>query len=88
MVGLQWDDITGIRDSLSFAIGQPTFATALAAVSAADDGNYIMELWYRYPFSNHISIMPGLFYLSRPYGQLTQGRMDTFGGVVQVNFTF
>lgn len=88
MVGVQWDDLTGIRDSLSFAIGQPTFATALANGSTPDDGNYIMELWYRYPYSNHISIMPGLFYLSRPYGQLTQGKMDTFGGVVQVNFTF
>mgnify|MGYP001166892042 CR=1 FL=1 len=88
MVGLQWDDISGIMDSLSFAIGQPTFATALADGSTPNDGNYIMELWYRYPYSNNISIMPGLFYLSRPNGQLTQGNFDTFGGVVQVNLTF
>jgi len=88
MTGLQWDNLSGIHDVLGIAVGQPTFATALRNGTTPDDGNYAMELFYRYPVSDHINITPAIFYLSRPFGQLTNGSFGLFGAVVQTNLVF
>lgn len=88
MLGLQWDNVSGINDVLGMAVGQPTFATALQNGQTPGDGNYAMELFYRYPISDHINITPSVFYLSRPYGQLTVGNFNLFAALVQVNFNF
>jgi len=88
MVGLQWDNLSGIRDILGLAVGQPTFATALRNGTQPNDGNYAMEVFYRYPVSDHINITPAVFYLSRPFGQLTNGSFGLFGAVVQTNLVF
>lgn len=88
MVGLQWDNLSGINDVLGMAVGQPTFATALRNGQTPDDGNYALELFYRYPISDHINITPAIFYLSRPFGQLTTGTFNLFAALVQMNINF
>ena len=88
MVGLQWDNLSGINDVLGLAVGQPTFATALRDGSTPDDGNYALEVFYRYPFSDHINMTPAVFYLSRPYGQQTVGNFGVLGAIVQMNLNF
>jgi hypothetical protein len=88
MVGLQWDNVSGISDVLGMAVGQPTFATALRNGQTPDDGNYALELFYRYPVSDHINVTPAIFYLSRPFGQLTVGTFNLFAALVQMNITF
>lgn len=88
MAAVQWDNLSGIHDVLGIAIGQPTFATALRNGKTPDDGNYAFEMFYRYPLSDHINISPGIFYLSRPFGQLTVDSFGLFGAVVQTNIVF
>ena len=88
MTAVQWDNLSGIHDVLGIAIGQPTFATALRNGKTPDDGNYAFEMFYRYPLSDHINISPGIFYLSRPFGQLTVDSFGLFGAVVQTNIVF
>lgn len=88
MVGLQWDNLSGINDVLGLAVGQPTFATALRDGGTPDDGNYALEIFYRYPFSDHVNVTPAVFYLSRPYGQQTVGNLGVLGAVVQMNINF
>jgi len=88
MLGLQWDDLTGIHDVLGMAVGQPTFATALRDGSTPNDGNYALEVFYRYPFTNNINVTPSIFYLSRPYGQQTIGNFGLLGFLMQMNLKF
>jgi carbohydrate-selective porin OprB len=35
------------------------------------DGNYAMELFYKFQVSDNIAVTPALFYLSAPRGELT-----------------
>jgi len=88
MLGFQWDDLTGIHDVLGMAVGQPTFATALRDGSTPNDGNYALEVFYRYPFTNNINVTPSVFYLSRPYGQQTIGNFGLLGFLMQMNLKF
>jgi carbohydrate-selective porin OprB len=43
------------------------------------DGNYAWEWWYQFQVTDNISVTPALYYLSRPYGDLTNGQSDGFG---------
>ena len=54
------------------------------------DGNYAMELWYQYEVTDNISVTPGIYWLSRPYGDATPDdkSFGVFGGVVQTVFKF
>jgi len=88
MLGLQWDNLSGNNDVLGMAVGQPTFATALRNGQTPNDGNYALELFYRYPISDRINITPAIFYLSRPYGQLTVGNFNLFAALLQMNINF
>ena len=89
MVGLQWSDVFLEGNDLGFAIGQPTFVTDKDK-GTPDDGNYAMELWYQFQVTDNIAITPGVFWLSRPYGELTPNdkSVGIFGGLVQTVFKF
>lgn len=71
MVGLNWDSAFQTGNQIGFAVGQPTFVTAVNG-RAADDGNYVFELYYRILATNNIIFTPAIFYLSRPRGEETQ----------------
>jgi len=49
-----------------------------------------MELWYQFQVTDNIAITPGLFWLSRPYGEMTPNdkSVGIFGGLVQTVFKF
>jgi len=94
-VAIHWDDAFLQGNSLGFAIGQPTFATALKGGDTPFDGNYAMEAYYGFQVTDNITLTPSLFYLSRPLGDLTfdgrqgkDGTFNQFGGLVRTTFTF
>ena len=90
MVGMQWKDAFVKDNTLGFGIGQPIFATALRDGSTPNDGNVVLEGWYRVQLTDHISLMPALFYLNRPLGQDTPAsrRFHQLGGLMKTSFHF
>ena len=90
MVGLQWSDVIVKGNDLGMAIGQPVFATALSGGGSPNDGNIVMELWYKFQLTDHISLTPALFYLSRPLGQETPAgaTFSQLGALVKTSFRF
>ncbi|KZR73668.1 iron uptake porin [Prochlorococcus marinus] len=107
-VGLQWEDAFVEGNVLGAAVGQPTFVTDIDYNDGDDatndpddrvaDGNYAFELWYKFQVTDNISVTPAIFYLSRPYGENTDGGGDrfgndgdtfnNFGGLVRTTFKF
>ena len=85
-VGLQWADAFLKGNTLGMAVGQPTFVTDVEyrnSVSESDfvaDGNYAWEFWYAFQVTDNITVTPAIYYLSRPYGDLTDGGNRAFGG--------
>ena len=71
MVGLNWDSAFQTGNQIGFAAGQPTFVTAVNG-RAANDGNYVFELYYKILATNNIIFTPAIFYLSKPRGEETQ----------------
>jgi hypothetical protein len=109
-VGLNWKDVFLKGNALGFAIGQPTFLTAISyngnaknAKEQVYDGNYAIEVFYKYQVTDNIAVTPSLFWLTRGRGELTgistanalgnpSGGSDyglgTFGGLIQTTFKF
>jgi carbohydrate-selective porin OprB len=100
---LNWQDAFVKGNRLGFAAGQPQFVTGKKGqgkndVKYAEDGNYAFELYYDYQVTDNITVTPALFYLSRPFGELTgssaaYGGADaktfsTLGGLVTTTFKF
>ena len=86
-VGLQWADAFLKGNTLGMAVGQPSFVTDVSYRNDFDqssnfvaDGNYAWEWWYQFQVTDNISVTPALYYLSRPYGDLTNGQTGAFGG--------
>jgi hypothetical protein len=85
-VGVQWADAFMKGNTLGMAVGQPTFVTAVDYrndVNTSDfvaDGNYAWEWWYQFQVTDNISVTPAIYYLSRPYGDFTDGGNNAFGG--------
>ncbi|QNI90016.1 iron uptake porin [Synechococcus sp. ROS8604] len=86
-VGLQWADAFLKGNTLGMAVGQPSFVTDVSYRNDFDeksnfvaDGNYAWEWWYQFQVTDNISVTPAIYYLSRPYGDLTNGRGRAFGG--------
>ncbi len=85
-VGLQWADAFLKGNTLGMAVGQPTFVTNVDYrndVSGSDfvaDGNYAWEFWYQFQVTDNISVTPAIYYLSRPFGDITDGGNNVFGG--------
>ena len=90
MVGLQWKDAFMKDNTLGFGIGQPIFATALRDGSTPNDGNVVLEGWYKFQLTDNISLMPALFYLNRPLGQDTPASRSfhQLGGLMKTTFNF
>ena len=97
MVGLGWKDAFMKGNLLGFAIGQPQFETERED-GTPDDGNYAMELFYQFQVTDNIAVTPAVFYVSRPFGELTglnddyggtgAERFNTFGYLVKTTFRF
>ena len=86
-VGLQWADAFLKGNTLGMAVGQPSFVTSVSYRNDFDnqsdfvaDGNYAWEWWYQFQVTDNISVTPAIYYLSRPYGDLTNGQQKAFGG--------
>ena len=98
MVGLTWNDSFVDGNTLGYAVGQPRFVTVVERENDDDfvaDGNYAMELWYKFQVADNISVTPSVYWLSRPNGHDTakdsDGDYETFGvlgAVVQTVFKF
>ena len=96
-VGLNWKDAFMRGNLLGFAIGQPQFETAREG-GTPDDGNYAMELYYQFQVTDNIAVTPAIFYVSRPFGELTGSgpftggedaeQFNTFGYLVKTTFRF
>ncbi len=106
-VGLQWADAFLEGNTFGMAVGQPTFVTSVDYRNAfkgwsdfVADGNYAWEWWYKFQVTDNISVTPAIYYLSRPYGDLTDGRgavvggnrnnstFNNFGGLLKTTFKF
>jgi stress response protein YsnF len=88
--GLQWENAFSEANALGFAVGQPVFATGLSGDATAHDGNFAFELWYKIQATDHISVTPAIFYLSRPDGQDTPSgkSFNSFGALLKTTFQF
>ena len=80
-VGLNWRDAFAKGNALGFAVGQPTFITAVTGADGDDldvaDGNYALELYYKFQVTDNIAVTPSIFWLSRARGQLTNSAAST-----------
>jgi carbohydrate-selective porin OprB len=97
MVGLTWNDVFMEGNALGAAVGQPQFLTEVDNNGGDDfvaDGNYAMELWYKFQVTDNIAVTPAVYWLSRPYGDDTQNfkgddkSLGVFGGLIQTTFKF
>ena len=91
--GLTWNDVFQKKNALGAAIGQPRFVTKVERRGESDfvaDGNYAMELWYKFQVTNKIAVTPAIYWLSRPYGFETPNdkSVGVLGGVIQTVFKF
>ena len=92
---------------MGLAVGQPTFVTDITyrnnyedGSNFVADGNYAWEFWYKFQVTDNISVTPAVYYLSRPYGDITDGggsvvggdrndsTFNNFGGLVKTTFKF
>ena len=88
-----WDDVFSDSGKLGVAIGQPTFITSVDTKGISDfvaDGQYAFEAWYKYDINNSISIIPAVFYLSRPMGDITSPgeTYKNYGAVLKSTFKY
>ncbi|MGC6483380.1 MAG: iron uptake porin, partial [Synechococcus sp.] len=107
LVGLNWKDAFLKGNRLGFAFGSPQFVTAINGEATKsdgtttmypDDGNMAFELYYDFQVTDNITVTPAVFYLSRPFGQLTGSsaetgglgadQFNTLGALVQTSFKF
>ena len=56
-------------------------------MSTGDEANFAIEGYYDFQVTDNISVTPAIYYLSRPYGELTDGQ-DTSAGGNRSNATF
>jgi len=89
-VGLQWQDAFARGNALGMAVGMPVFATRLEGGDIPRDGGVVWEWWYRFRLTDHISVSPAIFYLSRPLGGDTPAgeSFRQLGGLVKTSFRF
>ena len=78
--GLQWSDVFGKGNGAGIAYGQPGNAAGLSEKAS------LLEIFYKYKVSDHISVTPALIYVANNQG--FQGASSNWGGVIQTKFTF
>ena len=77
--GLQWADVFAKGNAAGVAIGQAPTGKDL-------DKATMLEVFYKYQVSDHISITPAIFYASD--NQRLADNASKWGGVIQTKFTF
>jgi hypothetical protein len=84
-VGLNWRDAFAKGNALGFAIGQPTFVTAITGDNGdgidSYDSNYAYEVYYKFQVTDAIAITPAVFWLSRARGELTNAASSANGAL-------
>ena len=90
LLALQWKDALAKGNALGLAVGAPVMATDLNGGATANDGNTVMEAWYKFQLTDQISLTPALFYLSRPFGQLTPAgqTISQLGALIKTSYRF
>ena len=90
LLALQWKDALAKGNALGLAVGSPVYATGLSGDVTPNDGNTVMEAWYKFQLTDQISLTPALFYLSRPLGQLTPAgqTLNQLGALLKTSFRF
>ena len=87
MAGFQWDTIANSSNSAGLAIGQPAHSTG-----ATGSRPLLLEVFYRFRLSDHLSITPALFYGGDvSTSQANDGGQPIFnglGGLIQTAFEF
>ncbi|MCP9805355.1 carbohydrate porin [Cyanobium sp. T1B-Tous] len=79
-VALQWDDAFAKGNAAGIALGQnPSAGTGV-------ENPLSLELYYKVQVTDHISITPGLFYITNSSNQVND--KDLWGGVIQTQFRF
>ena len=90
-VGLQWTDVLVKGNALGMGFGQNTMVSkAMYGGGSPNDGNWAWEWWYKVQLTDHISVTPAIFYLSRPLGESTAPGTDfnAFGALIKTTFKF
>jgi hypothetical protein len=89
-VGLLWDDALLKGNVFGMAVGQAIFATSLNSGKTPNDSNYVWEWWYKIRLTDHVALVPAVFYLNRPLGADTpQGRsFNQLGALIKTSFQF
>lgn len=89
-VGLQWTDVFKNGNDFGFAIAQPVVATSTTGGVNPDDYSYIYETWYKIQLTDHISLTPAIFYISRPLGMRTPSgeSFSQLGVLAKMSFKF
>ena len=89
-VGLQWTDVFKIGNDFGFAVAQPVVATSITGGANPDDASYIYETWYKIQLTDHISLTPAVFYISRPLGMRTPSgeSFSQLGVLAKMSFKF
>jgi carbohydrate-selective porin OprB len=59
----------------------------MSQVDFVADGNYAWEWWYQFQVTDNISVTPAIYYLSRPYGDLTNGQAVHSVAIVRTTAT-
>lgn len=84
MAGLQWSDVFLKGNSAGVAVGQAPTGQNLKGNDL--DAATMLEIFYKYQVSDHISITPAIFYASN--NQRLVDNSSNWGGVIQTKFTF
>jgi carbohydrate-selective porin OprB len=84
MAGLQWADVFAKGNSAGIAVGQAP--TGQNKKGNDLDAATMLEIFYKYQVSDHISITPAIFYASN--NQRLVDNSSNWGGVIQTKFTF
>jgi len=83
-VGLQWKNAFAKDNFLGFGFGTPNYVVYAKTTDGQtryfNDKSYMFELWYAFKFSDNITIVPSIYYLSNPYGDVAYTFNNGIGG--------
>lgn len=73
MIGLVWRNVLSRGSSLGFALGAPNHISSLhgSGISDVHDSLLAMEAYYRLRLSDHVQVIPAIFWITRPRGAMT-----------------
>ena len=73
MIGLVWRNVLANGNSLGLALGAPNHISSLqgSGVAGVNDSLLAMEVYYRLRLSDHVQVIPAIFWINRPRGAMT-----------------